>query len=149
MLLFRALANNMAPMTNHDECWRITDESPYAFLTEHFSLSSFYCLFLRNIWWNSQPRPQGKRLWNSNRPQGSAILIYVPTISDDVWYDITTPHIICCIHTWQYLYAKGATTVSRLTFLEYFSSFKVYECLVLGRSSYFHSWHIVQLLTSM
>ena len=32
MLLFRALANNMAPMTNHDECWRITDESPYAFL---------------------------------------------------------------------------------------------------------------------
>ena len=44
MLLFRALANNMAPMTNHDECWRITDESPYAFLTEHFSLSSFYSL---------------------------------------------------------------------------------------------------------
>ena len=50
MLLFRALANNMAPMTNHDECWRITDESPYAFLTEHFSLSSFYSL---PRWWLS------------------------------------------------------------------------------------------------
>ena len=34
----------MASMTNHDECRRITDESPYAFLTEHFSLSSFYSL---------------------------------------------------------------------------------------------------------
>ena len=34
MLLFRALAKNMAPMTN-------ADESPYAFLTEHFSLSIY------------------------------------------------------------------------------------------------------------
>ena len=38
MLLFRALAKNMAPMTN-------ADESPYAFLTEHFSLYSIYSLF--------------------------------------------------------------------------------------------------------
>ena len=28
----------------HDECWRITNESPYAFLTEHFSLYSIYSL---------------------------------------------------------------------------------------------------------
>ena len=37
MPLFRALAKNMAPMTN-------ADESPYAFLTEHFSLYSIYSL---------------------------------------------------------------------------------------------------------
>ena len=41
MLLFRALANNMAPMTNADES---PDESPYAFLTEHFSLYGIYSL---------------------------------------------------------------------------------------------------------
>ena len=39
ILLFRALAKNMASMTN-------ADESPYVFLTEHFSLSSFYSLVL-------------------------------------------------------------------------------------------------------
>ena len=37
MPLFRALAKNMAPMTN-------ADESPDAFLTEHFSLYSIYSL---------------------------------------------------------------------------------------------------------
>ena len=37
MPLFRALAKNMASMTN-------VDESPYAFLTEHFSLYSIYSL---------------------------------------------------------------------------------------------------------
>ena len=34
------------PWRISDECWRITDQSPYAFLTEHFSLSSFYSLVL-------------------------------------------------------------------------------------------------------
>ena len=46
MLLFRALANNMAPMTNHDECWRITNESPYAFSYLPVSLYSIYSLTL-------------------------------------------------------------------------------------------------------
>ena len=44
MLLFRALADNMAPMTNHDECWRITNESPYAFSYLPVSLYSIYSL---------------------------------------------------------------------------------------------------------
>ena len=44
ILLFKAPANNMAPMTN------TADESLYAFLTEHFSLSSFYSLARLTIW---------------------------------------------------------------------------------------------------
>ena len=42
MPLFWALAKNMAPMTN-------ADESPYAFLTEHFSLYSIYSLPRKNL----------------------------------------------------------------------------------------------------
>ena len=42
MLLFGALAKNMAPMTN-------ADESPYAFLTEHFSLYSIYSLQMLSL----------------------------------------------------------------------------------------------------
>ena len=57
MPLFRALAKNMAPMTNADECWRITDESPDAFLTEHFSLYSIYSLAIfRTSWRSSEVR---------------------------------------------------------------------------------------------
>ena len=42
------LAKNMAPMTNTDECWRITDESPYAFSYLPVSLCSLYSLTLTN-----------------------------------------------------------------------------------------------------
>ena len=42
MPLFRALAKNMAPTTN-------ADKSPYAFLTEHFSLYSIYSLTSHNV----------------------------------------------------------------------------------------------------
>ena len=42
MPLFRALAKNMAPMTN-------ADESPYAFLTEHLSFYSIYSLMGRPV----------------------------------------------------------------------------------------------------
>ena len=41
MPLFRALAKNMAPMTNADE---ITNESPYAFSYLPVSLYSIYSL---------------------------------------------------------------------------------------------------------
>ena len=40
MLLFRALAKNMAPMTNADE----SPTNRLTFLTEHFSLYSIYSL---------------------------------------------------------------------------------------------------------
>ena len=46
MPLFRTLAKNMAPMTNADES---PTNSPYAFLTEHFSLYSIYSLTLLSI----------------------------------------------------------------------------------------------------
>ena len=46
----------MAPMTNHwsDECWstnpwRTTNESPYSFLTQHFSLCSFHSLLRAKV----------------------------------------------------------------------------------------------------